>query len=382
MGTYATPPLALVHGEGCTVWDADGNAYLDFVSGIAVNALGHGHPRITEAVTSQLVRLAHVSNLYANEPSISLAEKLLTLFGRDGRVFFCNSGAEANEAAFKLARRTGRVEMVAARGSFHGRTMGSLALTGQLAKQEPFLPLPGPVTFVPFGDVQALRNTVTPRTAAVFLEPIQGEGGVLPAPPGYLAAAREITDSVGALLVIDEVQTGLGRTGSWFAHQQAGIDPDVVTLAKSLGGGLPLGACVAFGPAASMLTPGQHGSTFGGNPVCCAAGLAVLQVIEEDGLIANAAHLGRWLRLEIEALCHALVAEVRGSGLMLGVRLARPVASDVEGAARERGLLLNAATSDVIRLAPPLVLDKADAHRFVILFRDALDAVELQGGTD
>jgi acetylornithine aminotransferase len=381
--SYGTPQLVLARGEGCTVWDVDGVAYLDAVSGIAVNALGHAHPRITQAVTEQLSSLAHVSNLYANEPCIALAERLLGILdpsadpsSQGGRVFFCNSGAEANETAFKLARLTGRPEIVSTIGSFHGRTLGALALTGQPAKQEPFAPLPGLVTFVPFGDVEALRAAVTENTAAVFLEPVQGEGGIYPAPDGYLNSAREITSAAGALLVLDEIQTGLGRTGSWFAHQKVGIHPDVVTLAKSLGGGLPLGACVALGPAASLISPGQHGSTFGGNPVCCAAALAVLDVISNDGLVARAEALGSQMYRDLEALQHPLIGEVRGAGLLIGVQLTRAVAAFVETAARGIGLLVNAAAPDVIRLAPPLVLTDAEAKRCVEMLHAALDEVQ------
>ncbi len=271
MDNYGTPRVPLVRGEGVRLWDADGRVYLDFVGGIAVNALGHAHPAVVDAVSGQIARLGHVSNLFVAEPPVRLAERLLQLFGREGRVFFCNSGAEAVEAAFKIGRRTGRTHIVATVGGFHGRTMGALALTGQPGKQDPFLPLPGDVTHVPYGDAEALRAAVTERTAAVFIEPIQGENGVVVPPEGYLAAAREITRATGTLLVLDEIQTGIGRTGHWFAHQAQGVEPDVVTLAKGLGGGLPIGAAVAFGPAADLLTPGQHGTTFGGNPVVCAA---------------------------------------------------------------------------------------------------------------
>ncbi len=267
MDNYGTPPVPLVRGEGTKVWDAEGRVYLDCVAGIAVNALGHAHPAVVAAVSAQIARLGHVSNLFIAEPPVALAERLLRLFGREGRVFFCNSGAEAVEAAFKIGRRTGRTHNVAAVGGFHGRTMGALALTGQPPKQEPFRPLPGRVTHVPYGDAEALRAAVTEETAAVFLEPIQGENGVVVPPEGYLAAAREITRETGTLLVLDEIQTGIGRTGHWFAHQAQGVEPDVVTLAKGLGGGLPIGAAVAFGEAAHLLTPGQHGTTFGGNPV-------------------------------------------------------------------------------------------------------------------
>ncbi|MDQ0778506.1 acetylornithine/N-succinyldiaminopimelate aminotransferase [Streptomyces aurantiacus] len=288
MDNYGTPRLPLVRGAGTKLWDADGTEYLDFVGGIAVNALGHAHPAIVEAVSRQIASLGHVSNLFVAEPPVALAERLLQLFGRDGRVYFCNSGAEANEGAFKIGRLTGRGHMVATDGGFHGRTMGALALTGQPGKRDPFLPLPGDVTHVPYGDPQALAAAVTEDTALVVIEPVQGENGVVVPPPGYLKAARAITAATGSLLVLDEVQTGIGRSGHWFEYQaHEGVLPDVVTLAKGLGGGLPLGATVAFGRAAQFLKPGHHGTTFGGNPVACAAGLAVLDTIETEGLLEN-----------------------------------------------------------------------------------------------
>ena len=377
--TYATPSLTLVRGEGAVVWDDAGRSYLDLVAGIAVNSLGHAHPAVVEAVSRQVATLGHVSNLYAHPAVLALAERLLGLLGRDGRVFFCNSGAEANEAAFKLTRRTGRTHVVAADGGFHGRTMGALALTGQPAKRQPFEPLPGDVTFVPYGDVAALESATRDDTAAILLEPIQGEGGVHPAPPGYLAAARSVADAAGALLVLDEVQTGIGRTGSWFAFQAAGVTPDVVTLAKGLGGGLPIGACIAFGQAATLLTPGSHGTTFGGNPVCCAAALAVLDTIEADGLLAHVKEVGERLRSGIEGLGHPSVQGVRGSGLMLGVVLAAPVAAAAERVLREAGFLVNAVAPAVLRLVPPLVLSDAQVDTFVAALAPALDALDATG---
>ncbi|MFF1409928.1 acetylornithine transaminase [Streptomyces sp. NPDC058289] len=375
MDTYGTPALALVRGEGSTVWDEDGRAYTDFTGGIAVNALGHAHPALVSAVQDQVARLGHVSNLFVSEPAVALAERLLALLDRPGRVFFANSGAEAVEAAFKIARRTGRPHLVATEGGFHGRTMGALALTGQPPKRAPFLPLPGEVTHVPYGDAEALRAAVTEHTAAVLLEPLQGEAGVVPAPRGYLRAAREITRATGTLLVLDEVQTGIGRTGHWFAHQaEPGAEPDVITLAKGLGGGLPIGATVAFGAAAGLLTPGQHGSTFGGNPVACAAGLAVLETIEKEGLLAHAARVGERLRLAIEALEHPLVREVRGAGLLLGIALAEPVAARVQRAAQDAGFLVNAAGADVVRLAPALTLPQERADALVAALPAILDA--------
>ncbi|MFI6155362.1 acetylornithine transaminase [Kitasatospora sp. NPDC051170] len=364
---YGTPRLPLVRGEGSTLWDADGKAYTDLLGGIAVNALGTAHPAVVEAVTKQIATLGHVSNLFMAEPTITLAERLLKLDGREGgRVFFCNSGAEANEAAFKLSRLTGRTHLVALEGGFHGRTMGALALTGQPAKQAPFRPLPGDVTHVPFGDVEALRAAVTTETAAVVLEPIQGENGAIPLPDGYLKAAREITRATGTLLVLDEIQTGVGRTGHWFAHQaEEGVEPDVVTLAKALGGGLPMGAVLAFGPAADLLSPGQHGTTFGGNPVAAAAGLAVLDTIESEGLLEHVRKTGERLRQGVEALGDPLVSHVRGAGLLLGIVLTEPVSARVQAVAQEAGFLVNAAVPDAVRLAPPLVLTEQEADAFL-----------------
>ncbi|MFC8087236.1 acetylornithine transaminase [Streptomyces sp. NPDC057340] len=364
MNNYGTPRLPLVRGAGSRLWDADGKEYLDFVGGIAVNALGHAHPAVVEAVSRQIASLGHVSNLFIAEPPVALAERLIQHFGREGRVYFCNSGAEANEGAFKIGRLTGRPHMVATQGGFHGRTMGALALTGQPGKQEPFLPLPGEVTHVPYGDPQALAAAVTEETALVIIEPIQGENGVVVPPPGYLKAARAITAATGALLVLDEVQTGVGRTGHWFEYQaHEGVLPDVVTLAKGLGGGLPLGATVAFGRAADLLRPGQHGTTFGGNPVACAAGLAVLDTIADEGLLDNVKRQSEKLRGGVEALGHPLVAHVRGAGLLLGIVLTEPLAARVQQAAQDAGILVNAPAPDVVRLMPALNLgdDVVDA---------------------
>lgn len=380
MNNYGTPRLPLVRGEGLKVWDAEGRAYLDFVGGIATNALGHAHPAIVEAVSRQIASLGHISNLFLAEPTVALAERLLQLFGREGRVFFCNSGAEANEAAVKIGRLTGRTHMVATRGGFHGRTMGALALTGQPAKREPFLPLPGDVTHVPYGDAQALAAAVTEETALVVIEPIQGENGVVVPPPGYLKAARAITAATGALLVLDEVQTGVGRTGTWFAYQaHEGVLPDVVTLAKQLGGGLPLGATVAFGRAADLLRPGQHGTTFGGNPVACAAGLAVLDTIADQGLLENAKRQGEKLRAGIEALGHPLIDHVRGAGLLLGIVLTGPHAPQVQQAAQEAGFLVNAPAPDVVRLMPPLNLRDDEAGALLRALPGILDAIDGDG---
>ncbi|MEU9803622.1 acetylornithine transaminase [Streptomyces sp. NPDC051000] len=372
---YGTPALALVRGEGAQVWDADGKQYTDFVGGIAVNALGHAHPAIVSAVTEQISTLGHVSNLYASEPVLALGERLLRLFDRPGRVFFCNSGAEAVEAAFKIGRLTGRTHMVATDGGFHGRTMGALALTGQPKKQEPFLPLPGEVTHVPYGDAEALRAAVTEETALVIIEPIQGEIGVVVPPAGYLTAAREITRATGTLLVLDEVQTGIGRCGQWFEHQaHEGVEPDLVTLAKGLGGSLPIGAVAAFGPAADLLRPGQHGTTFGGNPVACAAGLAVIETIAADDLLDRVKERGERLRSGIEGLGHGLVSHVRGAGLLLGIVLTEPLAPLVQQAAQGAGFLVNAPAPDVVRLMPPFVLTEAEADAFLRALPGVLDA--------
>ena len=377
MDTYGTPAVALVRGEGARVWDADGRDYVDLLAGIAVNALGHAHPAVVGAIAAQAAVLGHTSNLAISPPAVDLAERLLALLDpggtRGGRVFFCNSGAEANEAAVKLTRRTGRHRIVVAERSFHGRTMGALALTAQPAKQDPFRPLPGDVVAVPFGDADALAAAVTDDTAAVFLEPIQGEGGVIPAPSGYLAAARAACDTHGALLILDEVQTGIGRTGVWFAHQLDGVLPDVVTMAKGLGGGLPIGACVAFGDAVHLLGPGSHGSTFGGNPISCAAALAVLDTIAEDNLLDHVSRVESRLR-DIVSLT-PLVDHVRGRGLLLGAVLTGPYAAEVEMRARESGLLVNAVAPDVIRLAPPLTLTDADLALVAVRWPAAVECV-------
>ncbi|WP_216206677.1 acetylornithine transaminase [Amycolatopsis aidingensis] len=375
MDNYGTPELTLVRGEGATVWDAEGNAYLDLVGGIAVNALGHAHPAVVAAVTDQIARLGHTSNLYVNPVAVELAEALLDVAGLAGagRVLFVNSGAEANEAALKISRLTGRTKIVACEQAFHGRTMGALALTGQPAKKEPFEPLVPGVTHVPFGDTAALREAVDGDTAAVVLEPMLGEAGVVPAPDGYLQAAREITRQAGALLVLDEVQTGLGRTGGWFAFQHAGITPDVITLAKGLGGGLPLGAVIGVGEAGELLKPGQHGTTFGGNPVCCAAGLAVLRTIAEENLNDHVAALGKDIASGVQELDHPLVAGVRGAGLLIGITLREPAAPAVARAAQAEGYLVNPVAPDTIRLAPPLILSNEQAAGFLAALPAALD---------
>ncbi|GAB7052195.1 acetylornithine transaminase [Catenuloplanes indicus] len=375
MENYATPGLALAGGAGAVVTDEGGKEYLDLLGGIAVNALGHAHPAVVAAVTKQISTLGHISNFYVAEPTVQLAELLLALAGRPGRVFFGNSGAEANEAAFKMSRLTGRTHVVASEGGFHGRTMGALALTGQPSKAAPFQPLPGTVTHVPYGDVDALRDAVTDRTAMVILEPIQGEGGVLVPPPGYLTAAREITRAKGALLALDEVQTGIGRTGHWFAHQAEGVEPDIVTLAKGLGGGLPIGAVLAFGTAATLFQPGMHASTFGGNPVSCAAALAVIQTIANEGLLDHVKRVGERLRHGVEALGHPLITEVRGAGLLLGIVLDAPASGALTGVLKDAGFLVNAVAPHVVRLAPPLILSAEQADSFLAALPHALDTV-------
>lgn len=378
MANYGTPPVALARGAGAEVWDVDGRRYLDLLGGVAVNALGHAHPAVVRAVTEQMSTLGQVSNFFITEPAVTLAETLLDLLGASGsgRVLFGNSGAEANEAAFKIARRTGRPTIISTDGAFHGRTMGALALTGQPAKRDPFEPMPPGVVFVPYGDPAALESVVDADTAAVFLEPIQGENGVVIPPEGYLQAARKITESHGALLVLDEVQTGIGRTGTWFAHQSVGVVPDLVTVAKGLGGGLPIAACIGIGRAAHLLQPGQHGSTLGGNPVCCAAALAVLRTIAADGLLDHAARLGKEIAAEVTALRHPLIGSVNAAGLLIGIGLTSPVAAAVATAAREAGFLINPAVPDRLRLAPPLVLTEAQAHAFIAAFPAILDGAQ------
>jgi acetylornithine/N-succinyldiaminopimelate aminotransferase len=368
MQNYGTPPLALARGEGCRVWDADGNQYLDLIAGIAVSALGHAHPAIVEAVSAQAGKLAHTSNLFVHEPGVRLAERLLGLLNADGqaRVFFCNSGAEANEAAIKLVRRARGTDkpFVAAIGSFHGRTMGSLSITGKESIRTPFGPFGVDVRWIPYGDEAALAGAIDAEVAAVFLEPTLGEGGVVPPPDGYLRAVRQACDQAGALLVLDEIQSGIGRTGEWFAHQAAGVLPDVLTLAKGLGGGLPIGACIGFGEAGTALRKGDHGSTFGANPVACAAALAVLDTIEQQNILGNVKTVGDVLASGIEATGHPLLKGVRGSGLWLAAALTEDKAPAVYQAAQDKGFLVNAVQPDAVRLAPPLILTEAEAGEF------------------
>jgi acetylornithine aminotransferase len=371
MNTFGPPQRVLVRGEGAYVWDVDGNRYLDLLGGIAVNALGHAHPAILDAVTAQLGTLGHVSNFFTSTPQVELAEKLLRLVGTEGRVFFTSSGTEATEAAFKATRRTGRTTIVVAAGSFHGRTMGALALTSKEAYRAPFEPLPGDVRWVPYGDTAALEAAVDESVAAVLLEPIQGEAGVIVPPDDYLPAARRIATEHGALLWIDEVQTGIGRTGDWFAHQPSGVTPDLVTVAKGLGGGIPIGAFIALGEAGTLLQPGNHGTTFGGNPVATAAALAVITTIEEAGLLENAREVGDRIRADLAD--HPLVTDTTGRGLLIGIVLTRPVSADIQKAALDAGLIINNPTPDRLRLAPPLILTADQADDAVKTLRTLLD---------
>ncbi|GLZ75220.1 acetylornithine aminotransferase [Actinorhabdospora filicis] len=384
MPNYGVPPLALISGTGLRVTGADGRSYLDFIGGIAVSSLGHAHPALVEAVSAQVAAIAHTSNLFLNEPEILLAEKLLSLVDAPARVFLANSGTEANECALKLAikygKTHGRPYIVAMENGFHGRTLGALSLTGKAAIRDQFGPFPIDVRFVPFGDADALKAAVTSECAAVFVEPTQGEAGVVSPPAGYLTAAREICDATGTLLVLDEIQSAIGRTGAWFAHQHEGVVPDVLTLAKGLGGGLPIGACLAFGEHGAIFAKGDHGSTFGGNPVSAAAALAVLTTIEKDGLLANAAEVGEYLTASIEALAHPAVAGVRGRGLWKAIVLHAEDAAALEAALRERGVLANALRPDAVRLAPPLVTTRDDVDAFTTALTGALTACYPPGG--
>ena len=368
---YGTPSIALTKGKGIVVTDADGKIYLDFLGGIATSILGHAHPAIVKAVTKQVSTLSHVSNFYAHPNGITLAEKLVAMTGeKNAKVFFCQSGAEANEAAFKLSRRTGKVRVVAAQGAFHGRTMGALSLTGQPSKREPFLPLVKGVKHVPYGDIEAMRKAVSKKTAMVIIEPIMGEAGVIVPPIDYLQQIRTICDDKGALLVIDAVQTGMGRTGDWFGYEYSGITPDVITLAKGLGGGLPLGAMIALGKAADLFQPGDHGSTFGGNPVTTAAGLAAIDVIESKKLLNKIKQQGDYLIQEL-ALIPGVI-EVRGAGLLIGIELERLKASEIATAMRDAGVLVNAANPTTIRIAPALIVTDAQINKFISIFKKVI----------
>lgn len=373
MNTFGSPQRVLARGQGVHVWDIDGKQYTDLLAGIAVNVLGHAHPELVRTVHEQFSTLGHISNFFASEPQIRLAERLLTMFDRPGRVFFANSGSEANETALKLTRRTGRSTIVAAAGSFHGRTMGALALTSKAAYREPFEPLPGNVTWVPYDDIEALRDAVTDDTAAVLLETIQGEAGVHVASPEYLAAARDIATEHGALLWFDEIQSGMGRTGVWFDHQHHGVVPDIMTLAKGLAGGFPIGACIAAEPYAELFQPGNHGTTFGGNPMAAACALTVIDTIESEDLMTRVVHSGETLAAHIST--HDLVTGVTGRGLLRGVVLAEPVSAHVVRRALDAGLIVNAPTPDRIRLAPPLILTEQQARAAAATLTTVFDDV-------
>ena len=372
---YGSPSIALVKGKGLVVTDADGKQYLDFLGGIATNILGHAHPAIVKAVSKQVSILGHVSNFYVHPNAVELAEKLASMTGdKSAKVFFCQSGAEANEAALKLSRRTGKVRVVAAQGAFHGRTMGALSLTGQPSKREPFLPLVKGVKHVPYGDIEAMRKAVNKKTAMVIIEPIMGEAGVIVPPADYLQELRALCDAKGALLVIDAVQTGMGRTGDWFGYEYSGITPDVITLAKGLGGGLPLGAMIALGKASDLFQPGDHGSTFGGNPVTTAAGLAAIKFIESQKLLKKVEKQGAYLMQELALIPG--VSEVRGAGLLLGIELENLKSSDVAGALQKSGVLVNAANPTTIRLAPALIVTDVQIKKFISIFKKVMSDVK------
>lgn len=368
---YGVPEITLIKGKGLVVQDVDGKTYLDFLGGIATNILGHAHPSIVAAVSKQVRTLNHVSNFYSHPNAVLLAEKLVSLTkAKKAKVFFCQSGAEANEAAIKLSRKSGRSHIVAAQGSFHGRTMGALSLTGQPSKREPFLPLLKNVKHVPFGDIEAMRRSISKRTAIVIIEPILGEAGVIVPPIDYLQGLRELCDKNGALLVIDAVQTGMGRTGDWFGYEYSGITPDVITLAKGLGGGLPLGAMIAIGDSADLFKPGEHGSTFGGNPITTAAGLAVIKTIEKQNLLKKVRKQGQRLIQELALIPG--VSQVRGSGLLIGIELEEDNANEIARKLAEAGVLVNAANSSTIRIAPALIVSDSQVNKFINIFRKVL----------
>lgn len=379
MNTFGPPKRVFVRGEGCYLWDAEGRRYLDLLAGLAVNALGHAHPTVLSAVTGQIATLGHVSNFFATPAQVALAERLSRMTGADeARVFFTNSGTEANEAAFKITRLTGRRTIISTEGAFHGRSMGALALTHNPKYRLPFEPLPSEVIFVPYGDPEALASVVDETVAAVVLEPIQGENGVVVPPDGYLTRAREICDQRGALLWMDEVQTGMGRCGSWLIHTDKGVTADIVTVAKGLGNGFPVGACIANGPVSRLLGPGSHGSTFGGNPVAAIAGLAVIAVIERDGLLDQAKALGDHLAAKIMELDHPLISGVRGRGLLQAVILTEPIAAAVVDVALAAGFVINAPCPDVLRLAPALIIGVPELESFINVLPSLLDQVTVE----
>lgn len=370
-GNYGTPEISLVKGKGVEVWDVDGKKYLDLLGGIATNLLGHNHPVVTKAISKQAETLSHISNFYSHEPGLELAERLKEMTGDDSaRVFFCNSGAEANEAALKISRLSGKSRIVATQGAFHGRTMGALSLTGQPSKRDPFKPLLKKVVHIPFGDIASL-NKVNRRTAMLIIEPIMGEAGVIVPPAGYLRAAREICDKTGTLLVFDCVQTGMGRTGNWFGFEHEGIKPDVITVAKGLGGGLPLGAMIALGKSANLFQPGMHGTTFGGNPISCAAANAVLVEIEKNGFLALNASKGALIRNLISPIVG--VVETRGRGLLIGIKVRGKEAKEIAARLAVRGFLVNAANDETLRIAPAFVITEAQILKFAAAFADVCE---------
>ena len=372
LNNYGTPKIELVEGEGVVVKDSQGNIYLDFLSGIAVNSLGHAHSVIIEAVNKQISQLSHTSNFYANKPALDLAEKLIEISRLDAKVFFCNSGAEANEAALKLTRRTGKKKLLSANGSFHGRTIGALSITGQLAKQKPFKPLLSGIKFIDINTKSAVRK-IKRNTAAIFLESIQGEGGVVPCSDEFLTNIRQKTLKTKTLMIMDEVQTGIGRTGNWFGYEQSKIKPDVITLAKGLGAGLPMGALLVAGDAKDLFEPGQHGSTFGGNPVVASAALATIKFIEKENLLMNVSNMGKLLG-ELLGQVQG-VKEVRGRGLLLGVCLDNLSAKDVEAECKNLGLLINAVTDDTLRIAPAFIVNIEQVQRCAEIIEDAIKNV-------
>ena len=374
MTNYGVPSRTFVSGKGCVLKDDQGKSYLDFLAGIATNVLGHGHPAVIKAVTKQVSTLAHVSNFFAHPQGLLLASRLQNMTGdSNARTFFCNSGAEANEAALKISRRTGRSRIVAAQGSFHGRTIGALSMTGQPSKREPFTPLLKGITHVPYGDLSAMSRAVTKKTAMVIVEPIMGEAGVVTPEDGYLAGLREICDRVGALLVFDCVQTGIGRTGQWFGFEHEKVQPDVVTLAKGIGGGLPLGATIAYGKAAHLLQPGDHGTTFGGNPIACAAANAVLDVIESKKLMQSAKVFEKKIKKSLTGTPG--ISEVRGRGLLLGIELTTPIAKKVATAMLDAGIIVNAANDQTIRIAPPLIVTMPQIEKFITTFKKIMKEI-------
>lgn len=374
MSNYGTPSRTFVTAKGALLKDDQGKTYVDFLAGIATNVLGHGHPAVIKAVTKQISTLAHVSNFFSHPQGLLLASRLQKMTGdSNARIFFCNSGAEANEAALKISRRTGRTRIVAAQGSFHGRTMGALSMTGQPSKREPFTPLLKGITHVPYGDLSAMSRAVTRKTAMVIIEPMMGEAGVITPEDGYLAGLRVICDRVGALLVFDCVQTGIGRTGQWFGFEHENVQPDVVTLAKGLGGGLPLGATIAYGRTAHLLQPGDHGTTFGGNPVACAAANAVLDVIESKKLMQSTRVFERKIKKSVSHIPG--VSEVRGRGLLLGIELNSPIAKQVATAMLDAGVIVNAANEQTIRIAPPLIVTMPQIEKFIMTFKKVMKEV-------